>query len=110
MAKKFDYIYRLQKFVELRDKYGKDFDPKKSYPRTKTSKVITHKGMESTVGKAFRIAEAMSLRQASKKDMERITRYLMVCIDSEKHHLDYHKAYEDLGVKELSHKYGAGMY
>lgn len=105
MAKNFDYVKRIQEFIEWREKYGKDFNPKKSYPRTKTSKVIKPNGHGTVVGKAFLLTEAMVERKAPKKEMERAVRYLMVCIDADKYHLNYHKAYEDFGIFELNCKY-----
>lgn len=110
MGKSIDYIERIQIIREWEKKYCKDFNPKKSYPQTKTSKTLTAVGHRTAVGKAFRIAEVMETEKASKKEMERIIRYLMVCIDAGKYHLNYRKAYEDFGVFELARKYKTGMY
>ena len=111
MSERIDYILRVQKILEWKEKYCKDFNPKKSFPTTKTCKVITsYKGLQTIVGRAYLIAEKMSEEKAPKKEMERAVRYLMVCIDAEKHKLNYKKAFEDFGIRELSSKYHLGYY
>lgn len=87
--------------------YGKDFNPRKSYRKTKkTEKLITSsKSHAIIVGKACRLIERMMDKGATKKELQRAVRYFWVCIDAMKHQLDYRRAYVDFGIEELETKY-----
>lgn len=95
--------------VSLIADYGGDFKPKASYRKTKkTEKLIEDdRAHAMVVGKAHRLCEDMIDRKATKKEIQRAVRYLMVCIDAKKYKLDYRKAHADFGIRELSDKYSA---
>lgn len=87
--------------------YCPDYDPKKEYPRTKTSKVIevSDKGHAIKVGKTYRLVEAMIEQKAPKKDIARAVKYMWVMLDAAKLKLDVERAYVDLGIEKLNKKY-----
>lgn len=92
----------------LKDEFCKGFNPRVSYRKTKkTEKVVkSNRGHIQLVGKAYQLVLDMSERGATKKELQRAVRYLWVCIDAQKYHLDYWRAHEDFGIGELSRKYG----
>ncbi len=96
--------------AELIDKFKGGFDPKKEYRPTRNSKRFLPRSQQNAVGKAFNIATDMIEKKAPKKDMVRITKWLLVTIYGLKYRLDYHKAYEDLDICQLSRKYGTKQY
>lgn len=105
------FAEKANKLLEWNEKFKGDFDPKIEYPATKNSKVITSDaGHRTIVGRAYIIAKTMQQRSATKEEMERIIRYLLVTIDAHKHKLDYQKAFVDFGITELSRKYKCGLY
>lgn len=93
----------------LKDKYCKDFNPRTSYRSTKnTEKVLTKsdKGHGVLTGRAYRLVQDMMERGATTKELQRAVRYLWVCIDAVKYRLDYRRAAKELGINELSARYG----
>ena len=91
----------------LKSEYCKGFNPRKSYRKTKkTERLITNPRSHAIiVGRAYRLVERMLDKDAEKKELKRAVLYLWVCIDAMKYQLDYHRAYVELGIEELTMKY-----
>ena len=57
------------------------------------------------VGRAIRIAYATTYRGGTEEEVERACKGALIIIDAAKHRLDYKKAFEKYGLKELEDKY-----
>lgn len=88
----------------------KSFDPDSEFPESPRSKPWKKGGIteHTNMGKISNLITDMTIKQASIEEIVRATKYSMLIIDVAKHHYDYKKAYEDLGIKELKDKYQSG--
>ncbi len=104
-----------------------DFNPKESYPphdgmitidggvyNAKTKKV-DYKGKrprtqtkQLKMGDVSNLITDMTIKGATPNEIARAVRHSMVVIDSEKHHLDYKKSYNNNGIAGLKAKYQGG--
>ena len=104
-----------------------DFNPKESYPphdgmitvdggvyNAKT-KEVDYKGKrprtqtkQLKMGDVSNLITDMTIKGANPNEIARAVRHSMVVIDSEKHHLDYKKSYNDNGIAGLKAKYQGG--
>lgn len=75
------------------------------YPEGSDSPAITHYQHRLIVGKAANLIGSMSRRGATEEELERAIKYSIVAIDAMKYHLDYKRAYEELGIPALVNKY-----
>jgi len=72
-----------------------DFGGKKPRSQTKQTKM----------GEVSNLITDMTIKGANVDEIARAVKHSMVVIDSEKHHLDYKKSYEENGISSLSEKY-----
>lgn len=104
-----------------------DFNPKESYPpydgmitidggvyNAKT-KEVDYKGKrprtqikQLKMGDVSNLITDMTIKGANPNEIARAVRHSMVVIDSEKHHLDYKKSYNDNGIAGLKARYQGG--
>jgi hypothetical protein len=72
-----------------------DFGGKKPVSRTKQTKM----------GEASNLITDMTIKGANLDEIARAVKHSMVVIDSEKHHLDYKRSYEENGIASLCERY-----
>lgn len=75
-----------------------DFNGKKPRAQTKQTKM----------GEVSNLITDMTIKGANLDEIARAVKHSMVVIDSEKHHLDYKRSYEENGISALSAKYQNG--
>ena len=61
--------------------------------------------MQREMGDISNLITDMTIQRASDDQIARAVRHSMVVIDSEKHHLDYRRSYEQNGIKALKEEY-----
>lgn len=66
-------------------------------PRTQTK--------QTKMGEVSNLITDMTIKGASLDEIAKAVKHSMVVIDSEKHHLDYKRSYEENGIAGLSEKY-----
>ena len=71
--------------------------------------------LEKMTGKRHRLVTGMAVNGVlrhiaanggTEDEIARALEYVLVCIDANKHHLDYKKCYQDLEIGKLLEKYG----
>ena len=75
-----------------------DFNGKKPRAQTKQTKM----------GEVSNLITDMTIKGANLDEIARAVKHSMVVIDSEKHHLDYKRSYEENGISALSARYQNG--
>lgn len=84
------------------------FDNKAEFPYREGMKSMGKKGgslEHKEMGIASNLITDMTLQNAPIEELVRATKYSMTVIDAAKHKLDYKKAYNDLGIRELQRKW-----
>lgn len=82
-----------------------DFNPKSYY---KEGLNVKNQTKQTNMGIATNLIADMTIKGAPIDHIVRATKYSMVVIDSEKHHLDYKQAYKDFNIAELKKLYQNG--
>ena len=93
MSEHFDDEYRKK----IRDEYRID----EGYEE------ITGNKHNIITGTALNIVKHIIQHSGSENEMHRALKYLMVCMDAKKYHLDYKRCYKELMIPYLLEKYGA---
>lgn len=106
------YNFKSEKNLTKSDwKYIEDlrnFDDRAVYPERPGMKSIGKKGghtEHTEMGIVSNLITDMTLQNAPIDELVRATKYSMVVIDAAKHKLDYKRAYEELGIRELQRKW-----
>jgi hypothetical protein len=86
----------------IRDFERKDIIDRYRVVSKKPMTDILHKTL---IGRSAHLIQEMTLKGATKEELQRAIEYSMVCIDSKKHSLDVEDCYKDLKIKELLNKY-----
>lgn len=81
-----------------------EFDPK-MYKLPDSAPSVSSSTKEIEMGKVTNLITDMTALGANPDEIIRAVKHSMVVIDSEKHHLDYRKSYEDNRIRELKVKY-----
>lgn len=76
-----------------------DFGGKKPRAQTKQTKM----------GEVSNLITDMTIKGANPDEIARAVKHSMVVIDSEKHHLDYKRSYDENGIAALSERYQNGL-
>lgn len=86
------------------------FDPSAAYPAYPGMTKLTEKNYnrDMEMGKVSNLITDMTLKHASKDEMERAIKHSMVVIDALKHNLNYKQSYQDNGIADLKKKYQGG--
>lgn len=84
------------------------FDPKEQYKHYEGMPRMTKEGTQQEMGKISNLITDMTLKGASRSEIERAVKHSMVVIDAEKHYLNYKQSYIDNGIAELKEKYQGG--
>lgn len=84
----------------------KDFDTKTYHDPSLPD--MSTKRRNSEMGKASNLITDMTIKGASREELERAVKYSMVVIDAKKHKLDYKKAFDDYAIGALKEKYQGG--
>lgn len=66
---------------------------------------IKPKTKQLEMGKVSNLITDMTLKGADSSEIERAIKHSMVVIDSEKHHYDHKKSYEENGIEDLKKRY-----
>ena len=85
----------------------KDFDTD-IYKLPPEAPRIKSKTKNTEMGKISNLITDMTLQGATEEELCRAVKHSMVVIDSEKHHLDYRKSFEDNDIAKLKEKYQGG--
>lgn len=85
-----------------------NFDPKEQYKGYEGMKRMTKEGTQQEMGKISNLITDMTLKGASRPEIERAVKHSMVVIDAEKHALNYKQSYIDNGIAELKEIYQGG--
>lgn len=83
----------------------KDFDPKIQYKGYEGMKRMDSRGTQLEMGKISNLITDMTIRDATKAELERAVKHSMVVIDAEKHGLNYRQSEKDNAIQELKNKY-----
>ena len=85
----------------------RNYDPDTSYPPNPKVKPWKKGGQQEhrQMGEISNLITDMTLQQAPLDEVVRATMYSMLIIDVAKHHYDYKKAYNDLGIDDLKRRY-----
>lgn len=85
----------------------RNYDPDALYPPNPNVKPWKKGGSQEhrQMGEISNLITDMTLQQAPLDEVVRATMYSMLIIDVAKHHYDYKKAYNDLGIDILKRKY-----
>lgn len=85
----------------------RSYDPDALYPPNPNVKPWKKGGSQEhrQMGEISNLITDMTLQQAPLDEVVRATMYSMLIIDVAKHHYDYKKAYNDLGIDNLKRKY-----
>ena len=85
----------------------RSYDPDALYPPNPNVKPWKKGGSQEhrQMGEISNLITDMTLQQAPLDEVVRATMYSMLIIDVAKHHYDYKKAYNDLGIDILKRKY-----
>lgn len=85
----------------------RSYDPDALYPPNPNVKPWKKGGEQEhrQMGEISNLITDMTLQQAPLDEVVRATMYSMLIIDVAKHHYDYKKAYNDLGIDNLKRKY-----
>lgn len=85
----------------------RNFDPDSEFPPNPKVKPWKKGGPKehTEMGVISNLITDMTLQQAPLDEVVRATMYSMLVIDVAKHHYDYKKAYDDLGIDALKRKY-----
>lgn len=83
------------------------FDPKDEYPGDflPKSKLMSDKAKGRHMGIITNLITDMSIKGANPEDLTKAVKYSMVVIDAPKHHLDYRRAKQELGIDGLMKRY-----
>ncbi|MBQ8134800.1 MAG: helix-turn-helix domain-containing protein [Clostridia bacterium] len=81
------------------------FDPKLEYGGKPEGTFKKMKNTQTEMGKISNLITDMTLRGATRDELERAVRHSMVVIDAEKHGLDYKQSEIDNGISSLKKKY-----
>lgn len=103
-------------FEVLRKKHGvvftpkmkealEDFDPKTEYSNFEDKVQISCNHHKILVGRATNLIHDMAMNGATEKELIRAIKYGLVTVDAMKHGLDYKRAENDFGIRELHKKY-----
>jgi hypothetical protein len=82
-----------------------NFNPRETYREYPGMPVM--KNTQQQMGEISNLITDMTLRQASREELERAVKHSMVVIDAEKHRLNHKQSYKDHGIKALKEKYQA---
>lgn len=85
----------------------RNFDPDADFPPNPKVKPWKKGGSQEhrQMGEISNLITDMTLQQAPIDEVIRAVKHSMVIIDVAKHHYDYKKSYDDLGIDELRRKY-----
>lgn len=81
-----------------------NFDPRDIY-RTNKQPLLSVTRHRIMVGKCFELLVRMQDRGATREEMVRAFKHLLVAVDAQKHLLDYKQSEKDQGIQELREKY-----
>lgn len=87
-----------------------NFDHLSLYKLPEDAPKMKSRTKQTEMGKVTNLIMDMQLKGATAdgkyaKDVIAAVKYSMVIIDAEKHHLDYRRAYKELGIQELKNKW-----
>lgn len=82
-----------------------DFDTKEAYPGYPGMKVISHSHQQKMMGVVTNLITDMTIAGAKSDELVRAIKFSMVIIDSEKHKLDWKRAYEESKIRDLVEQY-----
>lgn len=96
----------VEEFRKLREDLipGVTFDEYK-YKEDHVSTINELRVRQVFIGEAIRLLVDLELRDGSKEEEARLTKYFWILMESEKEGLDFRKAREDLGILALKDKY-----
>lgn len=77
----------------------------KKYKRADERPVISNTIHQRVVRHATRLTQLLIKRGATKEEIKIAVAYLMVCMDSQKHNLDWKRFENENGIAELQRKY-----
>ncbi len=83
----------------------KDFDPKTQYKLPDSAPKMKAQTKQNEMGRVSNLITDMTIKGATREELERAVKHSMVVIDAEKHHLDYKQSYKDNRIAELKEKY-----
>lgn len=83
------------------------FDPK-SYKLPSDAPRMTPKTKGKEMGDVSNLITDMTIQKAPMDEISRAVRHSMVVIDAEKHHLDYKRSAQEMGIAALKEKYQGG--
>ena len=85
----------------------KTFDTK-TYKLPDSAPPVTNKKKQTEMGKITNWITDMTAQEAPAREIARAVKHSMVVIDSEKHHLDMKRSFEENNIQELKVKYQNG--
>lgn len=85
----------------------KTFDTK-TYKLPDSAPPVTNKKKQTEMGKITNLITDMTAQEAPAREIARAVKHSMVVIDSEKHHLDMKRSFEENNIQELKVKYQNG--
>lgn len=80
------------------------FDPQ-SYKLPDDAPRMTARTKGKQMGDVSNLITDMTIQKASMEEISRAVRHSMVVIDAEKHHLDYKRSAQEMGISALKEKY-----
>lgn len=83
----------------------KDFDPNTQYKLPDSAPKMKAQTKQNEMGRVSNLITDMTIKGATREELERAVKHSMVVIDAEKHHLDYKQSYKDNRIAELKEKY-----
>lgn len=83
----------------------KNFDPKTQYKGYEGMKKMNSRQTQIEMGKISNLITDMTIKDASKAELERAVKHSMVVIDAEKHGLNFRQSEKDNAISELKQKY-----
>ena len=82
-----------------------DFDPTLEYPKTPGMRVMKEEEKQKQMGIVSNLITDMTIKGATRQELEQAVRHSMVVIDAVKHELDYKRSEKENHIKELKDRY-----
>lgn len=82
-----------------------DFDPSLAYPKTPGMRVMKEDEKQKQMGVVSNLITDMTIKGATRQELEQAVRHSMVVIDAVKHELDYKRSEKENHIKELKDRY-----
>lgn len=83
----------------------KPFDPSMEYPKTPGMRIMKEQEKQIQMGVVSNLITDMTIKGATRQELEQAVRHSMVVIDAVKHELDYKKSEKENHIQELKDRY-----